>query len=106
MKKGDIILLPFPFTDLSGSKLRPAYVLYATKEDVTVSFVTTQIKWKEKSDVIIKPSVQNGIKKDSLIRVSKIATIDIGLVWGRLGSMEMELQEVVNQNLKELLDLN
>jgi mRNA interferase MazF len=50
--------------------------------------------------------MQNGIKKDSLIRVSKIATVDIGLVWGRLGSMEMELQEIVNQNLKELLDLN
>jgi mRNA interferase MazF len=105
MKKGDIILLPFPFTDLSGSKLRPAFVLYETMEDVTVSFITSQIKWKEKSDVTISPSVQNGIKKESLIRVSKIATVDKSLVWGRLGSMESELQETVNQNLKKLLDL-
>jgi mRNA interferase MazF len=49
--------------------------------------------------------VQNGIKKESLIRVSKIATVDKSLVWGRLGSMESELQETVNQNLKKLLDL-
>lgn len=31
MKKGDIIPIPFPFTDLSGSKNRPAIIL-ATSE--------------------------------------------------------------------------
>ena len=34
MKKGDIILLPFPFTDLSGNKLRPALVLADEEGDV------------------------------------------------------------------------
>jgi len=41
MKKGDIILVPFPFTDLSGSKNRPALVIADSELDVTVAFIST-----------------------------------------------------------------
>ena len=41
MKKGDIVLIPFPFTDLTGNKNRPALVLVESEEDITVCFITT-----------------------------------------------------------------
>lgn len=44
MAKGDIILIPFPFTDLTGNKLRPAVILVETPLDLTVSFITTQLQ--------------------------------------------------------------
>jgi mRNA interferase MazF len=47
MTKGDIVLIPFPFTDLSGIKNRPALILAEGEVDVTVSFITTQQKWQE-----------------------------------------------------------
>lgn len=105
MKKGDIVLIPFPFTDLSGIKTRPALILAVGDFDVTVSFITTQVKWHESFDVKLEPTTENGLKRTSLIRVGKLATIDKELVIGKLGFlMEEELMQVDN-NLMEIFNL-
>lgn len=105
MKKGDIVLIPFPFTDLTGTKNRPALILINSDEDITVSFITTQLKWQENFDVRLEPSNQNGLKKASLIRLSKITTIDKELVIGKLGQLSDSEQEGVNQGLINLFGL-
>ena len=105
MAKGDIVLITFPFTDLSGSKLRPAIILAETKLDFTVCFITTQIQWLEDSDVYLVPNLTNGLKGISLIRTSKIATLDKSLVKGFLGKLNpIELSEL-NNKLKIILQL-
>lgn len=87
MNKGDIILVPFPFTDLSGLKNRPALVLLASAFDVTVAFISTQTKGSSPFDLLVHPTTENGLKKDSIVRVSKIATLDKEIVLGRLGRL-------------------
>lgn len=67
MIKGDIVLIPFPFTDLTGSKNRPALVLAPSGADVVVAFLSTQVHWQEATDVLMHPSPINGLKKDSLL---------------------------------------
>ena len=67
MVKGDIVLITFPFTDLSGSKLRPTVVLADTELDVTVCFITTQLQWHESTDVQLLPTLLNGLRKQPLI---------------------------------------
>jgi mRNA interferase MazF len=106
MQKGDIILIPFPFTDLSGNTNRPALVLVNGEMDVTLAFISTQLKWKDETDIILKPSVGNGLKKESLLRLSKIATIDKSLALGLLGKIDSRLMKQVNHNLTKLFKLN
>lgn len=106
MEKGDLILIPFPFTDLSGNKNRPALVLLTSELDITVAFISTQLKWKEETDVILKPTKINGLKKESLIRLSKLATLDKDLAIGRLGRIEKSTMASVNRNLKKILKLD
>jgi len=105
MSKGNIVLIPFPYTDLSGSKLRPALVLAETALDVMVSFITSQIQWQEPTDVILNPNLTNGIKKTSLVRLGKIATIKKQLITGRLGNLSKLEVADVNQKLKIILQI-
>lgn len=105
MAKGDIVLITFPFTNLSGSKLRPGIILTETDLDITVCFITSQINWQEQTDMVLEPSIQNGIKKQSLVRTNKIATIDKSLAQGLLGKLsENELNEL-NDKLKIIFQL-
>jgi mRNA interferase MazF len=45
MAKGDIILITFPFTDLTATKLRPAVILVESAINITACFITTQLQW-------------------------------------------------------------
>jgi mRNA interferase MazF len=105
MKKGNIVLIPFPFTDLKGNKNRPAVVLYANDLDVTVCFITTELKWNEEFDIALNPTKLNGLKTNSLIRVGKIATIDTDLILGQLGDLTTNQIKELNASLINLLQL-
>jgi mRNA interferase MazF len=105
MIKGDIVLIPFPFTDLSETKNRPALILADGEADITVSFITTQLKWREDFDLKIVPTETNGLKRISLIRLSKLATIDKDLVIGKLGKLSHYELLAVDKNLVKIFKL-
>ena len=105
MAKGDIVLITFPFTDLTGSKLRPAVIPTQTNIDLTVCFITTQIQWQEPTDVILLPNPVNGLKKQSLLRTGKIATLDKTLAKCLLGRLTSGELNDLNNKLKLLFQL-
>jgi len=105
MKKGDIVLLSFPFTDLKGKKIRPALVLFVSDLDVIVAFITTQFKWQNTFDILLEPNDLNGLKKTSLVRVSKTTTIDKDLILGKLGELDLLEMQSINKSLIKILNL-
>lgn len=106
MAKGDILLTNFPFTDLSGSKLRPAVILCEQRHDLTLAFITTQIQWQETTDLLLIPNLVNGLKVHSLIRTAKIATLDRTLAAGLLGRLSSNEIAELNLKIKVLFQLN
>lgn len=112
MKKGDIILTPFPFTDLSQSKVRPAIVLAAGvyDRDVIICFISSVInKTMNETDILILDNdttfSKSGLKVSSMIKTNKIATVDKGIILGKLGELDSELLNKLDFNLKKIFDL-
>lgn len=105
MPKSDIVLIKFPFTDLSGSKLRPVVVLIDNDLDYTVCFITTQLGWKEPTDVMLDPNATNRLRKRSMIRTSKISTLEKSLAKGLLGRLSANESADLDSKLKVLLQL-
>lgn len=107
-KRGDVVLIPFPFSDLSGQKIRPAVVL--SKNDKTnniiLVFITSKSKQsKSLSAVPISPTTHNGLKVDSLIICDKIATLDKKTILGSIGTLDKTTQTKVDTTLKQVLNL-
>lgn len=108
MSKGEIVLIPFPFTDLSGKKMRPALVLHSDKkgEDCIVSFISSvQSARVGRFDIPIYPSVSNGIKSHLVIKINKIATLQRKLILGKLGTLEIDYLVKVDKILVDLFKI-
>ena len=113
-KRGSIILVPFPFTDLSSSKLRPALVISnedMTGEDIIAIFISSiAVKPAHDLDVFIKKGDQGfqetGLKADSLFKCGKIATLDRKIIIGQIGSLPSPYQARIDKNLFSVLGLS
>lgn len=107
MKKGDIVLVRFPFTDLSSDKLRPAVVLAVGQDDICLAFITTHLEQEERFDVLIAGSkaIGAGLKRDSLVKVGKLATLSRRILVGRLGSLSQDVLQQVDVGLRSVLQL-
>ncbi|MSU55185.1 MAG: type II toxin-antitoxin system PemK/MazF family toxin [Candidatus Taylorbacteria bacterium] len=108
MRKGVIVLVPFPFTDLSGQKVRPALILFSSLkgENCVVAFITsTQREKSYEFDVPVVFSKQNGLVVDSIIKLDHLATLQKKIILGELGMVEAVFIKDVDKKLKILLGL-
>ena len=81
--KGKIVLVPFPFTDLSSE---PSEV------DVLITKKHSAFK-------------NAGLKVASVVKLDKIATVLEDLIVGEIGELNQELRKEVNQKIKKILEI-
>ena len=107
--KWDIILVPFPFTDLSSTKKRPALIIsdinYNEHGDTIIVFITSQISPNKKpGDYLIGNWKNSGLPKPSLIRM-KFATIDNTIILKKLGTLSESDRKNFAKVFKEFFSL-
>jgi mRNA interferase MazF len=106
LRHGDIVLVPFPFTNLRATKRRPALVVSSTSynsggRDVIVAAMTSNLA-NTANSVLVKGRdlVEGKLAADSRVKVDKLATVETGLVRRTVGRLRPGL---LSQVYKELL---
>ena len=78
MKLGDIVLIPFPFAELTQLKARPAAVLAETADkyqDLIVTAISSVIPATlSRNEFIVLPGKENGLRVRSVVKTDRIVT--------------------------------
>lgn len=108
MKRGEIVLFDFPFTDRTGSKLRPALVVQADllneSIDDTVLALITRTRRGSATEVSIEPA-EAGIRHSSFVDCKNLLTADKRFIHATLGRLPAPTMEKVDMALRMALGL-
>jgi mRNA interferase MazF len=108
VKPGDVVLVRFPFADLTATKKRPALVLARTARSprsrlATLAMITSQVEsLKLDGDIVLRDWKAAGLLHPSLLRLAKIATVDEELVDKSIGRLSPPDHEAARQMFRRL----
>ena len=115
MKRGTIVLTPFPFSNLRGRKVRPAVILSPSDrrgDDVILAFISSVLSdgRLQETDVPLRRSdsyfLSTGLKVDSVFKMDKLVTVDSQILLGELGTVPSGLMRMLDEKLKIALGLS
>lgn len=111
-ERGKLVLVPFPFTDLSSQKIRPALIVSDSKQmdrNVILLFVSSKSYPLSKRRVRIKTTdyffPQTGLKVTSTIHCDKIATLEKTIVLGEIGLLTSNVMKKISIALRSVMHL-
>ena len=116
MIRGKVVLVPFPFDDLSSQKVRPAVCLtnpIGPHRHVILAFITSRIVIDNdllETDVVIGSSYADfnvtGLHVSSTLRLHRLMTVTTSLIRRELGELSPEMHAEVVDKLRKLFGLN
>jgi len=99
--KGDVVVLPFPYTDLSGVKKRPAVVVANLKgQNIILAQITTNQRNEEDLVSLRRKDFSDGyLTSDSFIMVSLIFTADSSQISYKAGKLNKQKIKEIEEKL-------
>lgn len=103
--KGDVVVLPFPFTDLTTAKRRPAFVLASISGD---DIILCQISSKMIKDQYALPIedahfAEGSSKQVSNVRPNRLFTADSNIILYKVGSLQTEKTDEIIEKVIKIL---
>jgi mRNA interferase MazF len=116
VRRGDVVLVDFPFSGGKGTKVRPALVIQNDQDNsrllntIVAQITGTTHRALESTQVPIEATStagrQTGVRFDSVINCVNIVTLDKSLVLRRLGHLTSDHLSKVEHALKVALQLS
>lgn len=113
--RGSVILVEYPYTDLSGSKVRPAVIVTADKyiphsDDVLCAFISSALPDPMlPSDIVLSSSsaefAATGLRRTSILRPHKLMLLSKRLAVEKLGDLPPSIVKKMDESLKDALGL-
>src|SRR5438477_13172194 len=113
LQHGDVVLVPFPFADLSGRKVRPAVIVSPDPQgaELILAFITSVLTNRSPRGAEVEmfqtdaEFTVTGLKVDSLIRLDKLVTLSRGVISRRLGTTGHVTQSKIFSALRVAMGL-
>ncbi|MFP4090895.1 MAG: type II toxin-antitoxin system PemK/MazF family toxin [Cyclobacteriaceae bacterium] len=107
-EQGDIVLIPFPFTDLSQSKKRPAIILTNEKSNTQGDYLLVQVTSKSNFDLILelKEADYKGhsLPVSSYVRYNKIFCLSEKLIEKKISAVTKAFSIKINAQIAAIID--
>jgi len=112
ISRGDVVLTRFPFTDLTGTAVRPALVISPglIGQDLVLAGISSVIRGGTiPTDFVVNTAhsefPNTGLRVASVLRLHKLAAVESTVVIRRLGRIGPQLQAEVDQILRQVVGL-
>jgi mRNA interferase MazF len=103
---GDLVMLPFPFSDLSSSKRRPVLIITAPdrQEDFLACPITSRAGWANARRLLPEDMVAGVLPLASWVRTDKVVTLHAGLIVRCLGRVAERFRLTIAADVCRFLD--
>ena len=108
MKTGEIVLIPFPFAELTNKKVRPAIVICETKDfykDLVVCAISSVVPKKlTANEMLLTKDSINNLRVNSVAKIDRIVTAKRSDVIASLGKLSEADLENFKDKFVKLID--